>query len=81
MGAAVTTKATTSDFLIGLQLPGETEQGGAGGGDGAGAIGGGGGGGGGGSTSKRRRKNKREGNAFYPRSYFEWSDELMVRKA
>lgn len=28
---------------------------------------------------KRRRKPKREGSSFYHRSYFEWTDELMVR--
>lgn len=27
---------------------------------------------------KRRRKPKREGSSFYHRSYFEWTDELMV---
>lgn len=58
-------------------------------GDGVGAAGGGvdgagdGGGeglGGGASANKRRRKSKNGArNSFYPRSYFEWTDELMVR--
>lgn len=43
------------------------------------AVGLGGAGGSGGGVGKRRRKSKRgERNKFYPRSYFEWTDELMV---
>lgn len=58
--------------------------GGGGGVSGGGSADGGGaakgaGGGGGSSAPKRRRKNKREGNSFYPRSYFDWDEDLMVR--
>lgn len=29
--------------------------------------------------SKKRKRSRRKGNSFYPKSYFEWTDELMVR--
>lgn len=29
--------------------------------------------------SKSRKRATRKGNSFYPKSYFEWTDELMVR--